>query len=213
MTDSWAVRLQAAAVRGDVPFRHWRISDVLPAELAGAAAGLDLTPPHVEDTAGRRETHNGSRWFFNAVMQAQFGCAATVARAFQAPDMVAMWQSLCGVSLAGCSLRIEYCQDTGGFWLEPHTDIGAKRFTMLIYLVQPPPGEAWGTDLLFPDGRLAERASGRANSSVIFVPGEDTWHGFAKRPITGVRRTLIINYVGPEWRATQELCFPGQPVA
>jgi hypothetical protein len=27
-----------------------------------------------------------------------------------------------------------------------------------------------------------------------------------------VRRTLIVNYVGDEWRARNELAFPDQPV-
>ena len=38
------------------------------------------------------------------------------------------------MKLRDSHLRIEYCLDTDGFWLEPHTDIGAKLFTMLVYL-------------------------------------------------------------------------------
>ena len=213
MTETWAPRLRATAVRGDVPFRHWRMQGMLPDNIVAALAGLDLAVPQRGDTAGRRETHNASRRFFDAAMQGQSGAAAAVADAFQSREVVALWREACGAALAGCRLRIEYCQDVGGFWLEPHTDIGAKKFTMLIYLVDPPAGECWGTDLLYPDGTLAQRATGAANSAVIFIPGADTWHGFAKRPISGVRRTLIVNYVGPEWRATHELCFPGQAVA
>jgi hypothetical protein len=205
--------LHAPVRRSTDPFRHWLFDTLLPEALLGPLAGLSVPPSQPAPTAGRRETNNASRRFFDAAWQAHEPACAAVARRFQSPLVIAYWQSLCDASLHDCFLRIEYCQDVAGFWLEPHTDIGAKRFTMLIYLVDPPPGEAWGTDLLHPDGRLAARANGAANSAILFIPGADTWHGFAPRPITGVRRTLIINYVGPEWRARHELCFPGQPVA
>ena len=45
-----------------------------------------------------------------------------------------------------------------------------------------------------------------ANAGLIFIPGKDTWHGFGKRPINGVRTSLIINVVSPEWRDKWELC-------
>jgi len=82
----------------------------------------------------------------------------------------------------------------------------------LIYLSTEPGSEAWGTDLLAPDGTLVARAPATPNSGLVFVPARDTWHGFAPRPMQGVRRTLIVNYVGCEWRARNELAFPDQPV-
>ena len=36
--------------------------------------------------------------------------------------------------------------------------------------------------------------------------------GFTPRAIRGVRRSLIVNYVKPEWRARHELAFPDQVV-
>jgi hypothetical protein len=30
--------------------------------------------------------------------------------------------------------RVEYAQDVDGFWLEPHTGLGVKTFTTLLYL-------------------------------------------------------------------------------
>ena len=53
---------------------------------------------------------------------------------------------------------------------------------------------------------------GNVNRGLIFVPGTDTWQGFVRRPIEGVRRSLIVNYVGLEWRSRQELAFPCHPV-
>ena len=100
-----------------------------------------------------------------------------------------------------------------GFWLEPHTDIGAKFFTMLIYLNDPPAGEDWGTDVYeSADKHLGSAPSGR-NQGLVFVPGQTSWHGFEKRPITGIRRSLIVNYVTPEWRARHELAFSDKPIA
>ena len=49
-------------------------------------------------------------------------------------------------------------------------------------------------------------------AGLIFVPGADTWHGFTRRPIVGVRRSLIVNYVKPEWRSRHELAFPNEAV-
>jgi hypothetical protein len=44
------------------------------------------------------------------------------------------------------------------------------------------------------------------------VPGADTWHGFRRRPIAGIRRSLIVNYVKSEWRSRHELAFPDRPI-
>jgi hypothetical protein len=210
--ESALVTAAAGAKVVDEPFRHWCFRRLLPEPVAQALVEFSPAPPLMITTGGRRETNNATRRFLNAASRSESEVCRELAAAFQSPPVVHGWQRLCGVSLAGSYLRIEYCQDMGGFWLEPHTDIGAKLFTLLIYLVDPPPGECWGTDLLHPDGTLAERTSGNANSAVLFIPAQDSWHGFAPRPITGVRRTLIVNYVVPAWRSRHELSFPDRPV-
>ena len=203
----------AAAQQGEAPFRHWALAAVLPPEICASVRALPFNIPDMAGIAGRRESINAQRSFFGAAQRAQFAVCDALAHAFQAPETVALLQRVCGTVLAGASLRIEYCQDTDGFWLEPHTDIGVKQFTMLVYLSDGPDAEAWGTDLLDPAGNLVARASGAFDTGLIFIPAPDTWHGFAPRRIEGVRRTLIINYVRPEWRARHELCFPETPVA
>jgi hypothetical protein len=206
------LRSLASAEEGREPFRHWTFRDVLPAEIAGEIRSLPFAAPEIGDTAGRRETHNTSRLFFGTRAQARHPVCAVVAAAYQDERTIARLESLCDVSLSGSFLRIEYCLDTPGFWLEPHTDIGAKLFTHLVYLSTEPGSEAWGTDLLAPDGRLVARAEATPNSGLIFVPSHNSWHGFAPRPMTGVRRTLIVNYVRDEWRARHELAYPDEPV-
>lgn len=198
--------------RHDRPFPHWLVGNVLPVGLYRELRDLDLGPPPPADSAGRRETHNAKRLFCGVAARQRFAAVDSLAKAFQALHTVTTIEALTGASLRGTSLRIEYCLDTEGFWLEPHTDIGVKKFTMLIYLSDTPGSEAWGTDLLASDGSLVSRPPALPNSAAIFIPSRDSWHGFAPRPIDGVRRTLIVNFVGPEWQARHELCFPDTSV-
>ncbi|MGO8797716.1 MAG: 2OG-Fe(II) oxygenase [Roseiarcus sp.] len=200
------------AQRTDWPFRHWSLRCVLPAELCTAVAALPFTPPPIGDTQGKRETHNASRLFVSPVNQRRFGACAVLAEAFQDEATTALLEDMCDVELGGSFLRIEYCLDTDGFWLAQHTDIGAKLFTMLIYLSDQPGSQAWGTDILDADMKLVETAPYRRNGGLIFIPAADTWHGFHRRAIEGVRRSLIVNYVRNEWRSRHELAFPRSPI-
>ena len=191
------------------PFRHWLLSDILPVALCDGIDALPVRPPKIEDTEGKRETHNSSRLFFGVDNRRRHPVCAALAAGFQSAKTVERIERLCDVELSGKShLRIEYCLDTDGFWLEPHTDIGAKLFTMLVYLSTGPGSEAWGTDILDANLDLVAVAPYTRNGGLIFVPGADTWHGFHRRPINGVRRSLIINYVKPEWRSRHELAYP-----
>ena len=210
----WLDARLAAAERSIEPYPHWLLSDVLTRELALGIPALPFPSPEIGDTFGKRETHNSSRRFFGQSEQADHGACRIVAELFQSPRIVSRLQSATGASLVGNFLRIEYCQDREGFWLEPHTDIGAKKFTMLVYLSDTPDSHDWGTDIY--DNTSAHRHLGRVpgdfNRGLIFVPGEDTWHGVEKRPYRGVRKSIIINYVIPEWRSRHELAFPELPV-
>lgn len=194
------------------PFRHWLLRDALPADAAHAIPALPIAPPAIDDTQGKRETHNATRSFFAGENLARFPVARAMADCFQSPETVRQIERATGATLAGSSLRIEYCQDTDGFWLAPHTDIGAKLFTMLIYLSESPEAAGWGTDIYDDELRHAGSAPGGFNRGLIFVPGPDTWHGVEQRRFKGVRKSVIVNYVKPEWRARHELAFPDRPV-
>jgi hypothetical protein len=195
------------------PFAHWLLRDALPPEVARAIAALPFAPPDVGDSLGKRETHNSTRIFFSAQNRAAHAVCADVAAAFQSEAMVRALEGETGASLSGSYLRIEYCQDTDGFWLEPHTDIGAKRFTLLVYLSERADAQSLGTDIYDAARRRIGTASGAFNEGLFFVPGSDTWHGFEKRTFTGVRKSIIVNYVIPEWRSRHELAYPQVPVA
>lgn len=196
------------------PYRHWVLSETMPEATARAVTRLPFPAPIIDDTGGKRDTHNSTRIFFSQENQAAHPLCAAIAEALQHPDAVSAIAEVTGADLAGSSLRIEYAQDRDGFWLEPHTDIGPKRITFLHYLIELPGAETLGTDIYEDDAEHTHAGSSPAafNQSMIFVPAKNTWHGFEQRPIPGIRRSLIINYVGPEWRNRHELAFPDQPV-
>ena len=110
-------------------------------------------------------------------------------------------------------VRVEYAQDIDGFWLKPHTDIGVKMFTMLIYMSDDPRHADLGTDIYADENTHVGRSPFEPNAAMIFVPSKNTWHGFEKRPIHGVRRSIIVNYVTNDWRAREQLAFPQTPVS
>ncbi|MBM3647610.1 MAG: 2OG-Fe(II) oxygenase [Alphaproteobacteria bacterium] len=193
------------------PFSHWLLRNALPADVAPALEALPLMPPG-SDTGGRRETHNAERTYCGVVNRRRFPVCDYLARAFQSRPLIQAIKEHMAIELAGSLLRIEYCQDTDGFWLEPHTDIGAKRLTILVYLSSDPASSNWGTDLYDEEGHLAGRAPYAFNAGVAFIPGKNTWHGFEPRPIVGIRRSLIVNYVVPDWRSRHELAFPDRPI-
>lgn len=200
------------ASRQDTPFRYWLLERVLPHALCRSVTALPFPPPAIDDTQGWRETNNGSRIFVSAANRRRYPACEALAETFQDEATTGLIEDICGISLAGSYLRIECCLDTDGFWLQPHTDIGAKLFTMLVYLSDHPDAGDWGTDIMDASGGVLGRASGTFNNGLVFVPGTDTWHGFVRRPIRGVRRSLIVNYVKPEWRSRHELAFPETPV-
>lgn len=195
------------AVHAAVPFDHWLLDDALPHDLPEAIAALPVPVPNGRVFNGTREINNSSRLFFSPESQARFPVCRDLADLFREPAIVAGLQRVTGADLSKGSLRIEYCQDVDGFWLEPHVDIAVKLFTMLIYLSGDPALRDAGTDIYdaSPQHRLVGSVPYERGSGLIFIPGRDTWHGFTRRPIAGIRKSLIVNYVAPEWRARAEL--------
>jgi hypothetical protein len=147
-------------------------------------------------------------------MQQRFPVMRAVAEAFQSEPVVRAIEKLCNVQLKNSYLRIEYCQDREGFWLEPHMDIKEKHITMQLYLNTGPGAETLGTDLYDNSKKHFSTAPSQLGEGMVFVPKEpESWHGFEKRAIPDVRRSLIINYVTDDWRARHELSFPEQKVS
>ena len=190
------------------PFRHFEFTNLLPDAVARALAQLPVPAPRTSDHPGRRDAVNSSRVFFAPWMQARHPICAKVATIFRDSAVVTALERLLGSSLRGSFLRIEYCQDGDGFWLEPHTDIGAKLATLTVFLSDEPGAEDWGTDLYDTVGRRVGRVPAGFNRGYAFAPGPDTWHGVERRTFGGVRRSIIVNYVKAEWRSRHELASP-----
>ena len=199
--------------RSDHPYRHWSLTDCVPADTLDDMIALPFEAPSLDGVSGKRELHNNTRKYFDVENRKAFPVCGAVAQAFQDKRVTGRIEKAFGTSLKGTYLRMEFAQDINGFWLEPHTDLGVKAFTMLLYLSKDPTHQDLGTDIYGPDKRHVGRSVFAPNAAMIFVPGDNTYHGFEKRPIKGVRISLIINYVTEEWRAREQLAFPEAPLA
>lgn len=201
----------AAAERRETPYLNWRLKDVFPEETARELARLPFHAVELGGISGKRELHNDQRSYFSGDVLDRFPAARSVVEALQSTTVTRAIMDQTGAKLGGCCLRVEYAIDVSGFWLEPHTDLGVKTFTMLYYLGEEGQ-EDLGTDLYANHETWAERAPFTWNTAFVFVPSDNTWHGFEPRRIATPRRSIIINYVTDEWRARDQLAFPDAPV-
>jgi len=189
------------------PFDYWLLENPLPEGFCDDIAALPFPPPGAAVFNGRRETNNATRVYFTPENQTVFGVCRQVVEGFNDPAVKSAIEEATGADLSDSHLRIEYCQDTDGFWLEPHTDIAVKKFTMLVYLSDNPGLANAGTDILEgpPDHKYVGSAPYGKNKGVIFIPGPDTWHGVGHHPVKGLRRSIIVNFVTPDWQDKWEL--------
>ena len=199
--------------RSEQPYRHWMLRSCFPTDSVDDVLALPFEAPSLDGVSGKRELHNNTRKYFDVENRKNFPVCDAIAQAFQDERVTSHIEKIFGTDLKGTYLRIEFAQDIDGFWLEPHTDLGVKAFTMLLYLSKDPSHQDLGTDIYDGDKRHIGRSAFAPNAAMVFVPGNNTYHGFEKRPIKGVRTSLIINYVTDEWRAREQLSFPEAPIA
>jgi hypothetical protein len=194
------------------PYRHWLLDGVFPAEVSDELANLPFAAPQLDGVSGRRELHNDKRSYFDAGGMSRFPVMRSVAEALQSAGITELIRDAFDAPIDDTFLRLEYAQDIDGFWLEPHTDLGVKKFTGLIYLSDGPGHHELGTDIYSAKNRHFGRSPFKRGGAMIFVPSQTTWHGFERRPIAGVRKSVILNYVTHDWRAREQLSYPDQPV-
>ena len=202
----------SSAVRDETPYRHWTVSDVFPPGLSEVLRRLPHAAPDLHGVSGKRELHNDQRHYFDAATNSRFPDCQAIADAFQSRAVVDVIEATTGADLSGSYVRLEYAQDTDGFWLQPHTDLGVKRFTMLIYLADGMDQMDLGTDIYADPANWAKRSAFVDNAALVFVPGANTWHGLEPRSIDGVRKSVIMNYVTEAWRERGQLAYPETPV-
>jgi hypothetical protein len=207
------VRSVDTAKRSDRPYTNWSLVHCFPDDVVDDILALPFEPPSLDGVSGKRELHNNTRKYFDAENRKLFPVCEAVADAFQDKSVTSHIEKVFGTNLKGSYLRIEFAQDIDGFWLEPHTDLGVKVFTMLLYLSKDPSHADLGTDIYDANKKQVGRSVFVSNAAMVFVPSNNTYHGFEKRPIKGVRTSLIINYVTNEWRAREQLAFPEAPIA
>jgi hypothetical protein len=196
----------------ELPYRHWFLSGCLPAHSVKAIQDLPFEAPALSGVSGKRELHNATRKYFDTENQAAFPVCKAVCDGFQDPRLTKTIETHFGTKLAGTYLRVESAQDINGFWLEPHTDLGVKVFTLLMYLSTEPQHAALGTDIYDHDKKHIGRSPFAPNGAMVFVPSNNTYHGFEPRQIDGVRKSIIINYVTNDWKAREQLAFPNLPI-
>ena len=203
----------AAAAAKPAPYPHWFIDHCLPPDVVKDVLALPFPAPELGGISGKREVHNATRRYFDADnMQAHPVCNA-VNSALQDRHVTAAIEKTFSTKLKGTFLRVEFAQDTNGFWLEPHTDLGVKTFTFLLYLSPDAQHTTLGTDIYDADKKHVGRSPFKCNSAMIFIPSNNTYHGFEARQIDGVRKSLVINFVTNDWRAREQLAYPTTPVA
>lgn len=202
----------ANAKHSPSPYKHWFLTNCLPDDAVAQIQALPFEAPGLSGISGKRELHNATRKYFDAENSAKFPVCKAVVDGFQSHAMTNELERAFGLNLKGSYLRIEFAQDTNGFWLEPHTDLGVKVFTMLLYLSTDPQHSVLGTDIYDNDKKHIGRSPFVPNGAMIFVPSNNTYHGFEPRQIDGVRKSIIINYVTNEWKAREQLAFPQTPI-
>lgn len=194
------------------PYPYFVVKNLLPDPALPLLRDLPYEAPNLEGPSGKRDLHNATRNYFDRPNQDAHEIIRLISEAFQSSQTVRAIEQAFNADLAGTYLRIEYAQDTDGFWLEPHSDLGVKRFTLLFYLSDDPRHLGLGTDIYDDRKTYLTRVPFIPNSAMIFVPSDITLHGFEPRPIAGVRKSLIVNYVTEDWRAREQLAFPDRPV-
>jgi hypothetical protein len=207
------IRSIDTAHRSDRPYTHWVMRNCVPADILQELIALPFPAPALDGLSGKRELHNKTRKYVDMDNRAAFPACEALAQAFQDERVTNHIETEFGTELSGTYLRIEYAQDTNGFWLEPHSDLGVKAFTMLLYLSSGEGHQDLGTDIYDAHKRHVGRSPFAPNVAMVFIPADNTFHGFEPRQINGVRQSVIINYVTNEWRAREQLAFPEQPIA
>ena len=147
-----------------------------------ATALLKMNPVEQDEANqtydGQRASMNSWRRFANAEMFEAQPVFLKIANAFQDSDTVKQLATTFGTDLNDTYLRIEYAMDSSGFWLEPHTDIGVKMLTMLVYLSDDPDAGDLGTSIYLAENMFHANVTFKSNSALVFVPSPVTWHGF-----------------------------------
>jgi hypothetical protein len=175
------------------PYKHLLLKNCFSDEVLTALDALDFPATQTEGLSGKREYHNDQRHYFSVANRAKEPAIETLAQVFRSQTVLKQLHDATGAVLDGTYVRIEYAQDSDGFWLEPHTDLGVKTITIIISIRDGQ--EHLGTDIYEAPDKLAHSCDFSKGAGLIFVPGENTWHGFEPRKINGIRKSIIMRAI------------------
>ena len=149
------------------------------------SSALPFEAPSLDGVSGKRELHNNTRKYFDVENRENFPVCEAIAQAFQDKRVTSHIEKVFGTDLKGTYLRIEFAQDIDGFWLEPHTDLGVKVFTMLVYLSKDPSHTDLGTDIYDGEKRHVGRSPFTPNAAMVFIPGKQHLSRLREAPDQG----------------------------
>jgi hypothetical protein len=165
---------------------------------------LDHFPePYSVEYTGTREVTNKFRKFITRKDTPE------LAEVFAHWDTTESRDYFTEISRRDCSdgkLRVELCQDNAGFYLDKHIDINEKLITLQVYLGDGHP--SWGTTIYNADHSHYYTNEFRHNTGWMSFKDSPLWHGVEKSAAvasSGLRRSIIINYVHGDWRDTHQL--------
>ncbi len=183
----------------DYPFTHWIFKDFLSDTFCKKIFDqitIHSTPTIYDGTrAGDYllAAQNQTRFYLTPEIINHYPFLKEIITTMCCSDIAEKIASIFSTNLSNCFLRVEYIEDKNGFYLRPHRDIIEKILTIFVYLGDAPAN--YGTDFYDNQKQWVKTIPFKHNTGYIFVPGTDTWHGFEKKKIEGVRKALLINYV------------------
>lgn len=195
------------------PFDHWEVKGLLEESIRVKMLDIELPAPvnfkydgtRAGDAKDRsKESIPPKRLFIGKEEIKKYPYFKELKDALLSRAFLDLVKSKFSLDTKGLYLRLEYINDFDGFYLHPHKDIGEKKLTLLLYLNNGP--EYMGTDFYDNDIKLVKTIKFGANRGYAFIPGSDTWHGLEKKPISGRRVSLLINYVSfkTDWPVPDE---------
>ena len=134
VADSLLASIKASAHK-PTPYPNWYMTDCIPDDAVDTILNLPLEAPSLDGVSGKRELHNATRTYFDEGNMERFPVCKAFNEAFQSKRVTDTIEQHFNTSLKGTYLRVEYAQDTNNFWLEPHTDLGVKTFTMFALVL------------------------------------------------------------------------------
>ena len=164
----------------DHPFIHYvNDSPTVPNEVAKKLKSLAKKTYTPIDFTGSRADYGASRLFIKEDSDVDNGIKQ-FALTLDSLEFRIKLQEKFNTSLLKASLRLELVTDVNGFWQVPHTDVKDKKITWLTYLSTVEECGEVGTSLANTDKEFVGSAIFGFNKGLIFIPSDNTWHGFRK---------------------------------